>query len=118
MEAIEARAGTLDLLITTMNSNIDWDAYIGMLGPFGRVHVVGAVMDPIPVRAFSLINAGTFDLWIARYQPLRPPINGRFCRSTQDSPQTEHFPIESINEAFDHLLAGNARYRLVLDLPS
>ena len=34
------------------------------------------------------------------------------------APKTEHFPIESINEAFDHLLAGKARYRLILDLPT
>jgi uncharacterized zinc-type alcohol dehydrogenase-like protein len=31
-------------------------------------------------------------------------------------PQTEHFPIEKVNEAFDHLRAGKARYRIVLDL--
>ena len=34
---------------------LDWDAMIGTLAPNGRLHVVGAVLEPIPVAAFSLI---------------------------------------------------------------
>ena len=30
-------------------------------------------------------------------------------------PQTEHFPMSRINEAFQRLQAGKARYRIVLD---
>jgi uncharacterized zinc-type alcohol dehydrogenase-like protein len=30
-------------------------------------------------------------------------------------PQTEHFPMSKINEAFAHLESGKARYRIVLD---
>jgi D-arabinose 1-dehydrogenase-like Zn-dependent alcohol dehydrogenase len=31
-------------------------------------------------------------------------------------PQTEHFPIAKVNDAIQHLLEGNARYRVVLDM--
>ena len=31
------------------------------------------------------------------------------------TPKTEHFPMDKINEAFEHLAAGKARYRIVLD---
>jgi uncharacterized zinc-type alcohol dehydrogenase-like protein len=31
------------------------------------------------------------------------------------TPQTEHFPMSRINEAFKRLEAGKARYRIVLD---
>src|SRR5580698_3468131 len=31
------------------------------------------------------------------------------------SPQTEHFPMSHINEAFSRLEAGKARYRIILD---
>ena len=31
------------------------------------------------------------------------------------SPQTEHFPMSQINEAFAHVASGKARYRAVLD---
>ena len=48
-------AGSFDLLISTVNVKLDWDAMIGTLAPNGRLHVVGAVLEPIPVAAFSLI---------------------------------------------------------------
>jgi uncharacterized zinc-type alcohol dehydrogenase-like protein len=31
------------------------------------------------------------------------------------APQTEHFPMDRVNEALAHLVAGKARYRIVLD---
>ena len=31
------------------------------------------------------------------------------------SPQTEHFPMDQVNEALAHLEAAKARYRIVLD---
>ena len=31
------------------------------------------------------------------------------------APQTEHFPMSSINQAFARLESGKARYRIVLD---
>jgi uncharacterized zinc-type alcohol dehydrogenase-like protein len=31
------------------------------------------------------------------------------------SPQVEHFPMSRMNEAIEHLAAGKARYRIVLD---
>ena len=31
------------------------------------------------------------------------------------APQTEHYPMSKINEAFERLESGKARYRIVLD---
>src|SRR5678816_959119 len=56
-EAIKKLSGSLDLLISTVNVPLDWDALIGTLAPNGRLHIVGAVLEPIPVAAFSLILA-------------------------------------------------------------
>ena len=53
--AIKKLAGTIDLLIVTVNVPLDWDALIGALAPNGRMHVVGAVAEPIPVAVFPLI---------------------------------------------------------------
>ena len=53
--AIKKLGGSFDLLISTVNAKLDWDAIIGTLAPNGRLHVVGAVLEPIPVAAFSLI---------------------------------------------------------------
>src|SRR3982750_1384501 len=42
--AIKKLAGSFDLLISTVNVPLDWDAMIGTLAPNGRLHVVGAVL--------------------------------------------------------------------------
>ena len=54
--AIKKLGGSFDLLISTVNAKLDWDAMIGALAPNGRLHVVGAVLEPIAVAAFSLIG--------------------------------------------------------------
>jgi len=53
--AINKLAGSFDLLISTVNVPLDWDAMVNSLAPNGRLHNVGAVLQPIPVSAFSLI---------------------------------------------------------------
>src|SRR5258706_8224675 len=53
--AIKKLGARFDLLISTVSVKLDWDAMIGTLAPNGRLHDVGAVLEPIPVPAFSLI---------------------------------------------------------------
>jgi uncharacterized zinc-type alcohol dehydrogenase-like protein len=38
-----------------------------------------------------------------------------FAARHKIAPQTEHFPMSKINEAFARLASGKARYRIVLD---
>lgn len=52
---IKKIAGTLDLLLVTVNVPLDWSAMLATLRPKGRLHFVGAVLDPIPVNAFDVI---------------------------------------------------------------
>jgi hypothetical protein len=37
-------------LISTINVKLDWGAMIGTLAPNGRLHVAGAVLEPIPAH--------------------------------------------------------------------
>ena len=113
--AIKKLAGTLDLLIVTVNVPLDWDALIGTLAPNGRMHVVGAVTEPIPVAVFPLI-VGERSISAS---PTGPPVGIatmlEYAARHGVTPQTEHFPMSRINEAFQRLEAGKARYRIVLD---
>ena len=108
-------AGTIDLLIVTVNVPLDWDALIGTLAPNGRMHVVGAVAQPIPVAVFPLI-LGERSIGAS---PTGPPVAIgdmlEYAARHGVTPQTEHFPMRRINDAFQHLEAGKARYRIVLD---
>ena len=42
--AIKKLGGSFDLLISTVNAKLDWDAMIGSLAPNGRLRFVGAVL--------------------------------------------------------------------------
>jgi len=49
-------AGSLDFILVTANASLDWNAILAALAPKGRLHVVGAVPEPIPVPAFTLLS--------------------------------------------------------------
>lgn len=114
-EALEKVAGSLDFLLSTVNAPLNWDLYIKALKPKGRLHLVGAVLEPIPVAAFSLI-VGQHSV---SGSPLGSPATIEkmleFCGRHGIAPQIETFPMSQVNEAFDRLRAGNARYRIVLE---
>lgn len=113
--AIKGIAGTLDLIISTVNVKIDWDAIIGALAPNGRLHVVGAVMEPIPVTVFPLIMGQRSISGSPTGSPVAMQTMLEFAARHNVLPQTEHFPMSKINDAFARLESGKARYRIVLD---
>lgn len=113
--AIKNLASHFDLLISTVNVPLDWDAMIGALAPNGRLHVVGAVLAPIPVAAFSLILAQRSVSGSPTASPVTIETMLDFAARHNVTPQTEHFPMSHINEAFARLESGKARYRIVLD---
>ena len=113
--AINRLGGTFDLLISTVNVKLDWDALIGTLAPNGRLHVVGAVLEPIPVAAFSLILQQRSVSGSPTGSPVAIETMLDFASRHNIAPQTEHFPMSKINEAFARLASGKAHYRIVLD---
>ncbi len=113
--AIKKLAGTIDLLIVTVNVKMDWEALIGTLAPNGRMHVVGAVLEPIPVGAFALIMGQRSISGSPTGSPTAIEAMLDFAARHGVTPQTEHFPMSRINEAFERLESGKARYRVVLD---
>jgi len=113
--AIKKLAGTLDLLIVTVNATLDWDAMIGALAPNGRMHVVGGVPEPIPVAVISLIFGQKSVSGSPTGSPVAIDTMLDFAARHNIAPQTEHFPMSRINDAFERLESGKARYRIVLD---
>jgi uncharacterized zinc-type alcohol dehydrogenase-like protein len=113
--AIQKLGGRFDLLISTVNVKLDWDALIGTLAPNGRLHVVGAVTEPIPVAAFSLILQQRSVSGSPSGSPAAIATMLDFAARHGVLPQTEHFPMSHLNEAFARLQSGKARYRIVLD---
>jgi uncharacterized zinc-type alcohol dehydrogenase-like protein len=114
-DQLRAIAGSLDMLIVTTNVQLDWDAILGTLGPNGRMHVVGAVLDAIPVKIVPLIFRQASISASPTGSPVAIETMLEFAARHGVTPTTEHLPMRQINEAFERLRAGKARYRIVLD---
>jgi uncharacterized zinc-type alcohol dehydrogenase-like protein len=106
---------SLDLLIVTVNVSLDWDLLIASLAFNGRMHVVGAVLEPIPVSVFPLIVRQASVGASPSGSPVEMADMLAFAARHHIAPQAEHFQMSDINEAFEHVAAGKARYRVVLD---
>lgn len=115
VEAIKSAEGSFDLVLSTVNVNLDWNALISTLRPKGRIHLLGAVTDPLKIELMPLM----FGQRSLSSSPVGAPATIRqmldFAARHKIDPVTEHFPMSKVNEAFDHLRSGKARYRIVLD---
>ena len=93
---------------------LDWNAYIETLAPRGRLHYVGAVMEPL--------NVGVFPLLLGQRSISASPLGSpattanmlEFSARHNIAPVVEEFPMSKVNEALAHLESGKARYRIVL----
>ena len=109
-------AGKFDLIINTVNHSLDWAAVMASLAPLGRLHQLGAVIEPIQVGAFDLIMARRSITGSPTSSPASLLKMVDFCVRHNIRPQVEHLPINRVNEAVERLQRGDVRYRFVLDL--
>lgn len=113
--ALHKIANSLDMLIVTVNKPLDWAALLKTLKPNGRLHVVGAVLEPMPISAMDLIFGQKSVSGSPTGGPVALAAMLDFAARHHIAPQTEHFPMSKVNDALAHLAAGKARYRIVLD---
>jgi uncharacterized zinc-type alcohol dehydrogenase-like protein len=106
--------GSLDFLLVTANVPMDWNAMLAALAPKGRLHFVGAVLEPIPVPAFALISGQKMVSGSPLGSPHATALMLDFCARHQIAPTIEMFPMSQVNDALEHLRDGKARYRIVL----
>ncbi len=114
-EAIKAAANSLDMVLVTVNVGLDWEAYISTLRPKGRLHFVGAAPS-VSASVFSLLETQK----TIGASPLSTPVNTHkmveFATRHGILPITEHYKLSEVNDAMEHLKAGKARYRIVLEV--
>jgi uncharacterized zinc-type alcohol dehydrogenase-like protein len=114
-ETIASAAGRFDLLMSTVNVKLDWNAYLATLKPRGRMHFLGVQTEPLDLALVPMLFA---QLSVSASPVGSPATIARmleFCADHEIKPVTEHFPLSKANDALEHLRAGKARYRVVLD---
>jgi len=113
-DAIEAAAGQFDLILSTVNVKLDWNAYVGTLRPRGRLHFVGAALEPLDLSLFPLLVGQRS---ISASPVGSPATIARmldFATRHDIRPIIETYAFDQVNEAMARLESGNARYRIVL----
>lgn len=113
-DALAAAAGRFDLILSTVNVTLDWSAYINTLKAKGRLHLVGAVLEPIAVGAMSLIMAQRSISGSPVGSPAVISEMLEFAARHNIKPQVEFFDMADVNQAIEHLHHGSPRYRVVL----
>lgn len=113
-KAIESAAGTFDYIITTVNVKLDWNLYISTLKPKGRLHFVGATLEPLDIAAFGLIAAQRSISGSPVGSPATIAKMLDFAKKSDIAPVVEFFKFEDINEAIAKLRKGDVHYRAVL----
>lgn len=113
-EELEAAAGQFDFIISTVNIKLDWNAYIGTLAPKGRLHFVGATLEPLDIGVFPLIGGQRSISGSPVGSPGTIQKMLDFAALHNIEPITEYFTFDNINEALDKLREGKAHYRIVL----
>ena len=114
-DQLKQLAGSLDFILVTSNVTLPWDLFISALAPRGRLHLVGAVLEPVPVGAFSLIMGQKSVSGSPVGSPSTAARMLAFCARHSIAPIIEKFPMSRINEALERLRSGKARYRVVLE---
>lgn len=112
--SLKAEAGRYDFVLVTVNVSLNWMAYLQALAPRGRLHFVGAVLEPVSLPAFGLIGG---QKTVSGSPMARPDTIDKmleFCVRHGIAPWVEEFPMSQVNEAIAHLRSGQARYRVVL----
>jgi alcohol dehydrogenase/propanol-preferring alcohol dehydrogenase len=111
-----ARLGGARAIFETVTSGKAMSAMVGGLSPNGKLVVIGASPDPIEVMPYALIRSGA-------------SIQGWYSGTSIDSEDTlafsvltgvrsmnEVFPLDRAREAYERMMSGSARFRVVLEV--
>ena len=106
-------ANSLDLILVTVNVELDWEKYIAALRPGGKLHLVGAA-PKVESAVFPLLEAQKS----IGASPLGSPATTRrmveFTARHGIAPRVETLPLSEINEAFRKLEEESPAHRIVL----
>lgn len=113
-EDLKGIEGSLNFILNTTNVSLDWNSFLTILAPQGKLHTVGAVLEPMEIPAFSMISGEKS----VGGSPLGSIALTRkmleFCVRHNIYPTVEEFKMEDVNKAIQHLEQGKARFRVVL----
>ena len=111
---VKSAAGRFDFIISTVNVKLDWNLYLRTLAPRGRLHFVGATLEPLDISVFGLIGGQRSVSGSPVGSPATMSKMLDFAKLHNIKPEIEKFNFADINKAIARVRSGEARYRVVL----
>ncbi len=113
--ALQALGGASVILATAPDSKAI-SALVDGLGPDGKLVIVGASTEPVSATPLQLI----FSRRTIRGWPSGSAIDSedtlRFSSLSGVRPMIERYPLDKVAEAYDQMISGRARFRVVLTM--
>jgi D-arabinose 1-dehydrogenase-like Zn-dependent alcohol dehydrogenase len=108
------KLGGAKVILATATSGKAMTAVLGGLGVNGKFVIVGAAEEPLEVPAIPLILGRRSILGWPSGSSIDSQDTLSFSNLTDVRPMTEVFPLERAAEAYEHMMSGKARFRVVL----
>jgi D-arabinose 1-dehydrogenase-like Zn-dependent alcohol dehydrogenase len=112
-QALTKLGGARVILATVTNAKAMSDAIAG-LGVRGKLIVLGASMEPIEVPPVALIGMSKSIVGHASGSSIDSEDTLAFSALTGVRPMIETLPLERAEEAYEKMMSGDARFRMVL----
>jgi D-arabinose 1-dehydrogenase-like Zn-dependent alcohol dehydrogenase len=110
------RMGGAKAILSTVPSGKAMSGMIDGLGDNGKLMVIGASAEPIEVSPIQLIKSmRSIQGWAAGVAADSEDTLS-FSAMTGVRPMIEKFPLEQAQQAYDRMMSGHARFRVVLTM--
>jgi alcohol dehydrogenase/propanol-preferring alcohol dehydrogenase len=110
------KMGGAKAILSTAPSGQAMSGMVGGLGVLGKLMVIGASNDPIEVPPVQLIGGKRSIQGWAAGTSIDSEDTLRFSQMCGVRPMIEKFPLARAAEAYDRMMSGKARFRVVLTM--
>lgn len=113
-EDLASAANQFDLILSTVNVGLDWEGYLATLNSKGRLHFLGATLEPLKMNVFSLIMSQRSVSGSPVGSPATIAKMLDFADRHRLHPEIELFEMSRVNEALNRLEKDHPYSRMVL----
>ncbi|WP_316843042.1 NAD(P)-dependent alcohol dehydrogenase [Pedobacter gandavensis] len=117
-ETMKGLANTFDFIIDTVSAEHDYNQYLALLRTNGVMILLGVPPTPSEVHAVQLIfgRRSLVGSLVGGIKETQEMLD--YCAEHGITSDVEMINMNQINEAYERTLAGDVRYRFVIDMAS
>ena len=108
------KLGGANVILATVTAADAMTAVIGGLAVDGKLVVVGVPMEPLSVPVYALVGQRRSIAGWPSGTSIDSQDTLEFAARTGVRPMTEIYPLEKAPEAYERMMSGKARFRVVI----